>query len=285
MPVLVMSVKLVAYLACIGLTLKAAYRRCCHANSYISSLSAPTFVRSVLASAVAAIPLAIALAITVLFAWLADGPPLEVLGLAYHPKSLCLTASGAALGFGCVMLMLVCGMLGGFIKVRRRNHADRGDHHVPLFFGGLSDYFGGAILEEVVTRGYVFYLLNSAFGGQAAIIGSSLIFALVHLIRPDRIPLIFTLNAFVFGLLTGACRYYTGGLWLPIGLHFGWNVTAGPILGLPYSGIAYDKGIVESDVSGPEWFTGGFYSPDAGVLGTFALLVAAVGLRLIAPVM
>ena len=156
---------------------------------------------------------------------------------------------------------------------------------MPLFFGGLSDYLGGAILEEVVTRGYVFYFLNGVFGGQAAIIGSSLIFALVHLVRPDRIPLIFTLTAFVFGLLTGACRYYTGGLWLPIGLHFGWNVTAGPILGLPYSGIAYDKGIVESDVSGPEWFTGGFYSPDAGLLGTFALLVAAVGLRLIAPVM
>lgn len=285
MSVLAMSVKLAAYMSCIGLTLRFAQRLCSRANRRTSSLAAPTIVRSVLASFAAGLPLAGVLVVTLLFAAIADGPPLKVLGLTYNARSLSLTASGAALGFGCVMLMLVCGMLGGFIKVRRPKDACRRDQHLPLFFGGLSDYFGGAILEEVVTRGYIFYLLNDSFGGTVAIIGSSLIFALVHLIRPDRIPLIFTLNAFVFGLLTGACRYYTGGLWLPIGLHFGWNVTAGPVLGLPYSGIAYDKGIVESDVSGPEWFTGGFYSPDAGVLGTFALLVAAVGLRLIAPVM
>lgn len=285
MPVLIMSVKLAAYLACIGLTLKLTYRLCSHANNRISSLDAPTIARSVLASVAAVLPLAITLSITVAFAALADGDPASVLGLSYNAKALSLTGSGAALGFACVMLMFACGVMGGFIKVRRPKYAHRRERHLPLFFGGLSDYLGGAILEEVVMRGYVFYLLNGAFGGETAIIGSSLIFALVHLIRPDRTPLIFTLNAFIFGLLTGACRYFTGTLWLPIGLHFGWNVAAGPILGLPYSGVAYDKGVVESDVSGPEWFTGGFYSLDAGVLGTLALLVAAVGLRLIAPVM
>lgn len=285
MPVLIMGVKLAAYLACIGLVLRYTQRVCTHANNRIQSLATPTIARSVLATLAAFIPLATTLTVTILFAIVADGPPLQVLGLTYSSESLAQTSYGAAVGFCCVMLMFLCGVVGGFIKVKRWNSAKHPDQHMPMFFGGLADYFGGAVLEEVVTRGYVFYLLDRSFGGEAAIIGSSLIFALVHLIRPNRIPLIFTLNAFIFGLLAGACRHCTGALWLPIGIHFGWNVTAGPVLGLPYSGISYDKGIVKSDVSGPEWFTGGFYSLDAGVLGTFALLVAAVGLRLIAPVL
>lgn len=284
MPFLVMSVKLAAYICTIGLTLKHAHRLCLCANNRISTSTASTTVRSLLASLAAVIPLALVLAATVVFAAAADGNPIPILGLTYDSESLPFVSYGAGLGFACVMLMFVCGMLGGFIKVKPAAAPEQRDEHLPMFFGGLSDYFSGAILEEVVTRGYIYYLLSRSFGGIVAIICSSLIFSLVHLIRPNRIPLIFTLNAFIFGLLTGACRYCTGQLWLPMGLHFGWNVTAGPFLGLPYSGISYDRGFVKSDVSGPEWFTGGFYSPDAGVLGTFALLVAAVGLRMIAPV-
>lgn len=284
MPLLTMGVTLAAYIAAIGLTLKYAHRLCLRANGGVSSRAYSPGVRSLIAALAAVIPLVLTSAVTFLFAWLVDGNPLPVLGLTYDSRSIPFVGYGAGLGFACVMLMFMCGLLGGFIKVKPAAEPHELDEHLPMFWGGLSDYFNGAILEEIVTRGYVYYLLCSVFGGVAAIIGSALIFSLVHLIRPNRIPLIFTLNAFIFGLLTGACRYCTGQLWLPIGLHFGWNVTAGPFLGLPYSGMSYDRGFVKSDVSGPEWFTGGFYSPDAGVLGTFALLVAAVGLRLIAPV-
>lgn len=284
MPEIILAVKLAAYVCVVGLTLKYAHRLCCCANSRIASSAVSTSARSLLASLAAVIPLAITGTTTVLFAAVVDGDPLPILGLTYDSASMPFVGYGAGLGFACVMLMFACGILGGFIRVKPAANPEQRDEHLPQFFGGLSDYFSGAILEEVVTRGYVYYLLWKAFGGMPAIVISSLLFSLVHLIRPNRIPLMFTLNAFIFGLLTGACRYCTGQLWLPMGLHFGWNVTAGPLLGLPYSGISYDRGFVKSDVSGPEWFTGGFYSPDAGVLGTFALLVAAVGLRLIAPI-
>lgn len=284
MPVILMAVKLAAYISVVGLTLKYANRLFVRANNRIVSCAASASIRSLLASLAAIIPLALTGGATVLFAAVVDGNPLPILGLTYNSTSIPFVTYGAGLGFGCVMLMFFLGMLGGFIRVRPAANPEQHDAHIPLFFGGLSDYFSGAILEEVVTRGYVYYLLCGVFGAVPAIIVSSLLFSLVHLIRPNRIPLIFTLNAFIFGLLTGACRYHTGLLWLPMGLHISWNVTAGPLLGLPYSGISYDQGVVKSEVSGPEWFTGGFYSPDAGVLGTFALLVAAVGLRLIAPI-
>jgi hypothetical protein len=42
---------------------------------------------------------------------------------------------------------------------------------------------------------------------------------------------------------------------------------------------------MHSDVSGPLWLMGGFYSPDAGMIGTLALALAAIGLKLLAPVL
>lgn len=72
-------------------------------------------------------------------------------------------------------------------------------------------------------------------------------------------------------------------LWLGIGLHFAWNIGAGSILGLPYSGKPFKQGVVECDVRGPIWLTGGLHSLDAGVLGTLALVIAALGILAVIP--
>jgi len=264
------------------LILKYSYRLCSRASNRISSLTAPVFVLSLLACLAALIPSATALAVTFLFILATDGSPFPIVALDQTSGWLGFTLWGAGLGFVCVMVMFVFGRAAGFIRVRKIDDGQRRDR-VPAFLGGLSDYLGAAAFEEIAMRGYVYYLIQTVYGAWAAVVGSAVVFAAVHLVRPDRIPAVFTVNAFIFGLLTGASRYWTGALWLPIGLHVGWNVTSGPFLGLPYSGVAYDRGIVRSDVKGPQWFTGGLYSLDAGVLGTLALLLAAAVLKLVAP--
>jgi hypothetical protein len=97
-------------------------------------------------------------------------------------------------------------------------------------------------------------------------------------------PVVFTINAFVFGVLAAYARIATGALWLPIGLHMGWNVTMGPIFGMSCSGRNYENGLFMSIAKGPTWASGGLYSPDAGLLGTAGLLVAVIGLLIIVPV-
>lgn len=280
MPFLLLSAKLTAYLCCIGLTLKYAHRLGSIADKRVMSMHSSPLVRAILASLAAMLPFFFASAATLLFAALTHPDPLQILGLRWDRDSLSLLSSGIVLGFACVMLMFSAGLLMGFIKV---SPVRIGDRQIAEFFAGSSDYVTGAVLEELVIRGYTYYLLNELLGWSTAIIISAAIFALAHLVRPNRIPFVFTVNALFFGLLTGVCRYATGGLWLPIGLHLAWNVTAGPLLGLPYSGAPYNKGLIRSDVSGPVWLMGGFYSPDAGMLGTGALLAAAVGLRFLAP--
>jgi membrane protease YdiL (CAAX protease family) len=150
--------------------------------------------------------------------------------------------------------------------------------------GGVTDFFTAAVFEEIIFRGYVFWLLYQAAGPAVAIVASSIVFCTAHLLKHPNVPFMYVLNTFIFGLIAAFCRHYTGSLWLPIGLHFGWNVVSGPIFGLPYSGRTYDRGVVVSEVSGPAWLTGGPFSLDAGVLGTVALVIAAVGLTAVTPI-
>lgn len=246
------------------------------------SLNIPIYIRTILASISATIPLCVVFILTLGFSFIVFSNPIAGLGLSYAGDSLLYTCAGAVMGFLCVALVVLFGYLVGFIRIKRPN-TRKPSMRTALLYMGLIDFIVGAVLEEIVARGFVFYLLYRAFGGFTAVAGSSLIFAVSHLADKKRQPPVFIINAFIFGLLTAMCRLCTGSLWLSIGLHLGWNITSCPILGLPCSGRAYDRGVVSSEVSGPVWFTGGTYSPDAGVLGTFALIMAAFGLHLVMP--
>ena len=73
----------------------------------------------------------------------------------------------------------------------------------------------------------------------------------------------------------------TRSLWMAIGVHFAWNTFEGPVYGFPLSGISTPT-IIHQTARGPEWFTGGSFGPESGVviLIPLALAVAVIyGLR------
>ena len=276
--------KLAAYLICIGLALEVSHRLYWQVNERVSALNVSTFSRSVLGVLAACIPLGSAVGITAVFVTLIDNKSMLTLGIHYDGDSLTRVAYGAGIALGCVTLTFLLALLCGYIEVKRSRFSEDCITCFPMFLGGLADFFTAAVFEEVIFRGYVFYLLLAAGGPAVAIVGSSIVFSLAHLIKHTNTPAMYVLNAFIFGLIAAVCRHYTGSLWLPVGLHFGWNVVSGPIFGLPYAGRNYDRGVVVSEVSGPMWLTGGRYSLDAGALGTLALVIAAVGLSAITPI-
>ncbi len=275
--------KLAAYLLCIGLALELSHRLYWQINQKVADMAVSTLTKSVLGVLIAFIPLASAVAITSTFAAFLDSQSLITLGLNYDGESLTKVSIGAAISLSYVTVSFLIGTLMGYIKVKPSKLSEDAVSSLPLFFGGLVDFFTAAVFEEIIFRGYVFFLLLQAGGLYVAIIGSAVVFSTAHLIRHANMPLIYVLNAFLFGIVAAVCRYTTCSLWLPIGLHFGWNVVSGPIFGLPYSGRNYDRGVVTSEVSGPAWLTGGSYSLDAGLLGTFALIIAAAGLTATMP--
>ena len=93
-------------------------------------------------------------------------------------------------------------------------------------FGGLALFFG-AMGEELLFRGYAFQLLIRAVGPFATILPTSVIFGLMHSGNPNA-TVLGIVNTVAWGILLGYAVWRTGALWLPIGLHFGWNIALAP---------------------------------------------------------
>jgi hypothetical protein len=67
-------------------------------------------------------------------------------------------------------------------------------------------------------------------------------------------------------------------LWLPIGIHAGWNFTEGGVFGAAESGTA-PHGWLQSTTSGPAWLSGGDFGPEASVVTV--MICGALGLALV----
>ena len=68
------------------------------------------------------------------------------------------------------------------------------------------------------------------------------------------------------GLLLGAAYTVNRSLWLPIGLHFGWNFGQSGLFGLLDSGTSFPS-LIDARIAGPAWLTGGAFGPEASLPG------------------
>ena len=123
--------------------------------------------------------------------------------------------------------------------------------------------------EEVLLRGYVLQNLADGLNLFWAVAISSAVFGLLHLTNPHA-SLIAALGITFAGLFMAYGYLRTGNLWLPIGLHIGWNFFEGVVFGFPVSGTSSLR-LIEHSVTGPEWFTGGAFGPEAGVVSILAM--------------
>ena len=125
--------------------------------------------------------------------------------------------------------------------------------------------------EELLFRGYWLQNLAEGLGTGWGVLISSWVFALLHGFNPNSSP------AAVFLLIASglflACGYLrTRQLWLPIGLHIGWNYFEGPVFGFAVSGTSPFR-LISLTPTGPELLTGGAFGPEAGLIVLPALLL------------
>ena len=135
--------------------------------------------------------------------------------------------------------------------------------------------FVGALAEELMFRGYPFQHLDEGIGAAGAIAVFSVLFAAVHLANPGA-SVWGLINTVLIGILLSIAYLRTRALWLPWGIHFGWNATLGFLCGLPVSGLRIFNVVVRTSASGPKWMTGGSYGIESSATGTVAVLVGLV---------
>ncbi len=149
-----------------------------------------------------------------------------------------------------------------------------------FFFVGILLLFG-AFGEEMLFRGYAFQLLIRSIGAVATILPVSILFGLAHL-GNQNVSALGIGNTIFWGILLGYAYWRTQALWLPIGLHFGWNFALA-MSGVNLSGFTMGvTGYALEWKVGALW-SGGGYGPEGGLLTTLIVVVLFFVLRRVTP--
>jgi membrane protease YdiL (CAAX protease family) len=135
--------------------------------------------------------------------------------------------------------------------------------------------------EEVMARGYLIPNITEGFTSGninpqkatvIAIILSSSIFGVLHASNPNA-SLTAVVNIIFAGVMLAVPFVITGRLALPIGLHFSWNFFQGGIFGFRVSGMEFRSSVIQIQQGGPDWWTGGAFGPEAGLIGILGILL------------
>lgn len=139
-----------------------------------------------------------------------------------------------------------------------------------------------AIGEEIVFRGVVYRLFEEGFGTGVAVLLSGALFGLLHAGNKGATLESSLAIALEAGVLLASAYALTRSLWLPIGLHFGWNFTEGGIFGTSVSGGDTGGGLLNVRLVGPDALTGGAFGPEASLPAVGVCLTTAIVILVLA---
>ncbi|MFF0227958.1 CPBP family intramembrane glutamic endopeptidase [Streptomyces sp. NPDC004629] len=186
--------------------------------------------------------------------------------------------AGAAIVRGAAIGVVLCGAVIG-------NLAFLGYYRVdglgsPAGAVGLFGFMAAAaVTEELLYRGVLFRIIEERTGTWLALTLTGALFGLSHLLNPHAELWGAVAIAVEAGGMLGAAYIATRNLWVPIGLHFGWNFTVGGIFSTEVSGNGTPQGLLDAATSGPTPISGGDFGPEGslytvvfGVLTTIVFL-------------
>jgi uncharacterized protein len=206
-------------------------------------------------------------------------------------SELALPGMGRELGIGLLVgagLYAACELILMALGIYRINGLNPPSFMIPAIAMALS----AGVFEELLFRGVLFGAVEKWFGSWAALVVSSLVFGLTHLINPQS-----TLEGALFiaveaGILLAAAYMLTRRLWLSIGFHVAWNYTQSAIFSSIVSGNDAAQGLIRSTISGPDCLTGGNFGVESSILalvlctttGIVMLVMAAKRGKIVPPI-
>ncbi len=197
--------------------------------------------------------------------------PLAAMGLPLWPGWLRETLLGAAISLGLISLAVgAIAIFGHFEPHESWNGvAARRLVEVTILF------LFGALMEELMFRGYPFQKVIDAVNPAGAILLFSALFGYVHLKNPNAGGMLSWgfFNTLAIGAVFAVAYLRFKSLWLPFGMHFGWNFALGVLYGLPVSGISSFSVVVRSKAVGPILLTGGDYGIEASLTGAVVIMI------------
>lgn len=195
--------------------------------------------------------------------------------VAIGGRGLGLLAGGLMLG-AALIAAVVLALLGlGFATIEPGTGADG-------LFAEVLIPFTTSVIEELIFRAILFRLAEAMFGTTLGALLSALLFGLAHLGNPGATALTTLLLALDLGLLLAVAFAVSRSLWLPAGVHMGWNLTLGYIFGVANSGTLDPHSLLRTTLSGPAWVSGGAFGLESSAVTLAVSLLATGGLAAVA---
>lgn len=201
-------------------------------------------------------------------------PVLKAISHKVPGNNLRLLLLGIAIGAGMNGLCI----LGAFLNKDIYLYFE-GFNPLPFFLVFLC-VFVQSSAEELLCRGYLMQrLLHRYKNPWIAIIGNSLLFALLHIFNPGITPLAIV-NILLVGVFLSLITYYLDSIWCAFAIHAAWNFTQNCVFGLPNSGNVMPYSVWKLDAGSA---TNSFaYNVAFGVEGTvLAAIVTLIGCVLV----
>jgi hypothetical protein len=196
-------------------------------------------------------------------------------------SELALPGMGRELGIGLLIgaaLYTACELILMALGIYRIDGVNPLRFMIPAIAMALSS----SIFEELLFRGVLIRSVETWFGSWAALVVSSLVFGLTHLLNPQG-----TIEGALFiaveaGILLAAAFMLTRRLWLSIGFHMAWNYTQSAIFSGIVSGNDAQQGLIRSTINGPDWLTGGSFGVESSVLALVLCTTTGITMLLMA---
>ncbi len=133
-----------------------------------------------------------------------------------------------------------------------------------------------AVTEELLFRGVLFRIAEERVGTWIAMVSTGLLFGMVHLFNEHATVWGGLAVAIEAGGMLTAAYIATRSLWLPIGLHFGWNFAAAGIFSSEVSGNGATSGLLQTSTSGSTLVTGGSFGPEGSLYSVVFCVVVTL---------
>jgi membrane protease YdiL (CAAX protease family) len=148
----------------------------------------------------------------------------------------------------------------------------QGSHDwLALASGGALLFLPQSLVEELLSRGYIFAALRDWVGELGALAFTSLGFGLLHMGNPGATAQSVSVVVLA-GVFLGAILVITRSLYAAWMAHFAWNWSMADLLHAPVSGLRFPYSAYRVDDSGPDWLTGGYWGPEGGVAAAVGMI-------------
>lgn len=137
------------------------------------------------------------------------------------------------------------------------------------------------LIEEMMLRGIFFRVVQESVGSWLALLASGVVFGGMHLIN-DNTSVLGIANIAAAGVFFAAAFMLTGRLWLCAALHAGWNFGQDGVFSLAVSGHEVKNGLLSTQLSGPDWLTGGAFGIEGSAVDLVLVVLASAAMVLLA---